>query len=124
MVNTLVLFNSNGFITGEIQTSCPEQIKANTLEVGSLLIKGDANIDPSLKYVRNKKLADRPKQQTKLTGATLENLPAPCTIHINGTPYECDRDTAELEFDQPTTYKISVESWPYQEWSTTYENQA
>ena len=80
--------------------------------------------DPNQHYIKNGEIADRPKQQTKLTNTTLSNLPAPCTIYINGTPYECDSDTAELEFDQPTTYTIRVESWPYQDWSTTYENKA
>ena len=86
------------------------------------LIKGKA--DPTTQYIKDGQITDRPIQQTKLNGLTLTGLPAPCTIYINGTPYECESDTAELEFDQPTTYTIRVESWPYQDWSTTYENQA
>ena len=80
--------------------------------------------DRDLHYIKNGQITDRPIQQTKLNGLTLTGLPAPCTIFINGTPYECDSDTIELEFDQPTTYTITVESWPYQDWSTTYENKA
>ena len=84
------------------------------------LIKGKA--DPTTQYIKNGQITDRPIQQTKLNGLTLTGLPAPCTIFINGTPYDCDSDTAELEFDQPTTYTIRVEAWPYQDWETTYEN--
>lgn len=92
------------------------------LNSGNLnLIKGKA--DPSLHYIKNGEITDRPKQQTELSGKTLENLPTPCTIYINGTAYECDSDTAELEFDQPTTYHIRVEAWPHQDWETTFENQ-
>ncbi|WP_210398768.1 hypothetical protein, partial [Oligella sp. HMSC09E12] len=80
--------------------------------------------DPATQYIKNGQITDRPIQQTKLNGLTLSNLPVPCTILINGTPYECDSDTAELEFDQPTTYTIRVEAWPYQDWETAYENKA
>lgn len=85
------------------------------------LIEGSA--DPDIHYIKDGQITERPLQQTKLDGLTLTDLPVPCTILINGTPYERDSDTAELEFDQPTSYEIRVESWPYQEWSTTYENQ-
>lgn len=86
------------------------------------LLEGSA--DPDLHYIKDGQVTDRPVQQTKLTGLTLTDLPVPCTIYINDQAYECNSETAELEFDQPTMYTISVESWPYQEWSTTYENQA
>ena len=85
------------------------------------LIVGKAN--PDTHYIKNGQITDRPTQQTKLNGLTLTDLPVPCTIHINGTPYECNSDTAELEFDQPTTYTIRVEAWPYQDFEVTYGNQ-
>lgn len=84
------------------------------------LLEGSAN--PDTHFVKNGEITERPIQQTKLNGLTLTDLPVPCTILINGTPYECDSDTAELEFDQPTTYTIRVEAWPYQDWESTYEN--
>ncbi|SPY08017.1 hypothetical protein [Oligella urethralis] len=86
------------------------------------LIEGKA--DPATQYIKNGQITDRPIQQTKLTGLTLTDLPVPCTIIINGQSYECESETAELEFDQPTAYTIRVEAWPYQDWETVYENQS
>ena len=86
------------------------------------LIEGKA--DPATQYIKNGQITDRPIQQTNLTGLTLTDLPNPCTIFINGQSYECESDTAELEFDQPTAYTIRVEAWPYQDWETVYENKA
>ena len=86
------------------------------------LMEGSA--DPATQYIKNGQITGRPIQQTKLTGLTLTDLPVPCAIFINGQSYECDSEAVELEFDQPTLYEISVESWPYQSWSTMYENQA
>lgn len=87
-------------------------------------VEGKGDIETHYVDVGTGEIEIRPQQQTKLTNTTLSNLPVPCTIHINGTPYECDSDTAELMFVQPASYKIRVESWPYQDWETTYENQA
>lgn len=85
------------------------------------LLEGSA--DPATHYIKNGQITDRPIQQTKLNGLTLTDLPVPCTIAINGQSYECDSDTVELEFDQPTIYTIRVEAWPYQDFEVTYENQ-
>lgn len=64
----------------------------------------------------------RPAQATVLTGAALSNLPAPCTITINGTDYDCTEDHADLTFDQLGTYKIKVTAWPYLDKEFAYEN--
>ena len=115
----ITIYDDNGKVLQSISSNDPAQIEVN--KIGNW-IEGLA--DPESHYIKNGQITERPIQQTKLNGLTLTGLPVPCTIHINGTPYDCDSDTAELEFDQPTTYEIRVESWPYQEWSTTYENKA
>ena len=117
MNQNYIEYEDSGRIIG-IHNLAPELYELNK---DKQLMVGKAN--PKTQYIKNGQITDRPIQQTKLIGLTLNGLPVPCMIYINGQSYECDSDTAELEFDQPTTYKISVESWPYQEWSTTYENQ-
>lgn len=75
-------------------------------------------------YVVNGTVKERPTQNTMLTGNILTNLPTPCVITINGTRYECNDTKAELEFNQPTTYVVCVEAWPYKDLKVTYENHA
>ena len=115
----ITFYDITGKIIGYLESEDPAQVEVN--KVGNWVL---GHVDSETQYIKNGQITDRPIQQTKLNGLTLTGLPAPCTIYINGTPYECESDTAELEFDQPTTYTIRVESWPYQEWETTYENQA
>lgn len=114
----ITFYDITGKITGQLESDDPVQIEVN--KVGNWVL---GQVDSETQYIKGGQITNRPIQQTKLNGLTLTDLPVPCTILINGTPYECNSDTAELEFDQPTTYTIRVEAWPYQEWSTTYENQ-
>lgn len=115
---TITYHTEEGEITGSL-TASPNTIEPN--KVG-LWVYGSGDMESQ--YIKDGQITERPIQQTKLNGLTLTDLPVPCTVHINDTPYECDSETAELEFDQPTTYEIRVESWPYKEWETTYENKA
>ena len=118
MNQNYIEYDRNGRIVSVLRLA-PELYELNK---DKQLMLGSA--DPETHYIKNGAITKRPTQLTQFNNSTLTNLPAPCTIYINGTPYECESDTAELEFDQPTTYTIRVESWPYQEWETTYENQA
>lgn len=62
----------------------------------------------------------RPKTDcpATLTGQTLSGLPRPCTIRItdaagNSTDYPCTDPTADLAFDYPGTYTITILSVPF-----------
>ena len=85
------------------------------------LIEGVAS--PATHYVKEGMVLDRPIQETFLDGNTLRNLPIPCQIQINDDIYECDDDNAELGFDFPMTYRVTVRAWPYLDAEFTYENQ-
>lgn len=115
----ITFYDTKGKITGHLESEDPAQIEVN--KVGNWI---PGHVNSETQYIKSGQITDRPIQQTKLTGLTLSNLPNPCTIFINDTPYECESDTVELEFDQPTTYTIRVEAWPYLDWETIYENQA
>lgn len=115
---TITYYTETGEITG-VLTASPNTIEPN--KVG-LWVYGSGDIESQ--YIKEGQITDRPIQQTELNGLTLTGLPIPCTIFINDQSYDCDSETVELEFDQPTLYTIRVESWPYIDWETTYENQA
>jgi hypothetical protein len=57
-----------------------------------------------------------------MEGLFIKNIEVPSLIYINGDRYIVDEPVVELEFDQPGTYKIRIESWPYLDKEFTYEN--
>ena len=73
-------------------------------------------------YVLDGEVVARPANPARLDGLVLRDLPAPCEIGINGQPYKCNEDTAELEFDQPGTYRITVRAWPHLDKEFEIEN--
>lgn len=73
-------------------------------------------------YVANGVVQARPANPAVLNGLELTGLPTPCTIHINNVAYPCSETSVELEFDQPMTYRVRVEAWPYMDKEFTLEN--
>lgn len=69
--------------------------------------------DPETHYVAQGVLTPRPENPAALSAGTLSDLPVPCTIHIGSVDYPCDEPVAELAFDQPGTYRVVIEAWPY-----------
>ena len=122
MEKIFIEYDNEGVIL--CNTQCDDEFYQFLLSTGKRFIESSVECTYETHYVdvKNKKLKQRPQQPTQLNNLTLTQVPYPCTIYINETPYECDSDTIELEFDQPTTYTIRVEAWPYQDWETTYEN--
>lgn len=112
-------YDKKGRITGSYHIS-PEIYELN--KGSKNFAEGKGDINTQYVDVNTGEIKDKLVQQTALYKSKLHRLPVPCTIYINDTAYECDSDTAELEFDQPTIYTIRVEAWPYQDWETTYEN--
>lgn len=70
-------------------------------------------IDARTQYVLNGKKTQRPANPAQRHGACLVNLPAPCTIDINGRPYACTDTTATLSFTYPGEYRVTVSAFPY-----------
>ena len=121
-INLYIEYDTNGLIISHIQGI--EEVVVPLREQGKQLILVDREYPYEDYYVKNEQVLERPNQQTKFTGLMLTDLPNPCTVTINGTPYECNSEVVELEFDQPTTYTILVQAWPHKDWETTYENKA
>lgn len=78
---------------------------------GRLVLEGMGNWDTH--YVHADAIIERPANPANLEGGWLEQLPAPCTIHINDTPYPCADGRAELSFAYPGRYTVRVEAFPY-----------
>lgn len=78
---------------------------------GGMIYIGE--IDGSTQYVLNGVKTQRPANPARRQGACLVNLPAPCTIQINGTPYACADTTAALSFTYPGEYRVTVSAFPY-----------
>lgn len=85
-------------------------------------VAGDADIETQ--YAPSGVLTNRPVQATMLVGQTLHYLPAPCAIYVGDKKYECGESVADLQFDQPGTYRVRVECWPYLDKEFTVENPA
>jgi hypothetical protein len=50
--------------------------------------------------------------------AVISGLPKPCTILVDGQPFERKGGTITLTADVPGTYRIEVDQWPFLPWST------
>lgn len=83
----------------------------------------NGSYSPQTHYVKNGEATERPRQSSMLRGMTLQNLPIPCKIYINGTEYDCEDGIAELSFNQPISYHIQVVAFPFLDWEVTFENQ-
>jgi hypothetical protein len=66
-----------------------------------------------------------PEQATVYDPATttLKNLPAPCSVRINCTEYECNESECTINFDQPGEYHIRITAPLYQDKELTVEYQ-
>lgn len=84
----------------------------------------DGRFEGGTHYVRDGAAILRPANPAVLTGLQLSGLPVPCTIRINGTAYPCSEAVADLQFDQPGTYAVRVEAWPYLDKEFNVENPA
>lgn len=75
------------------------------------LYEGEAN--QLTQYIVDGELHDRPANPTVVTGSVLTNVPVPATLKVDGVVYQTNEATIELDFPNPGTYKIVVESWPH-----------
>lgn len=79
------------------------------LEGGSIVL-GEG--DPTIHFVKAGEIVARPANTAALAGMTLQGLPVPCTITIDGTAHDCADDHCDLEFTQPGTYSVTVSAFP------------
>lgn len=107
-----------GRIISIISASGPS-FEAN--KVGSW-VEGEGSLTED--YVLGGEITPRPQMQASLSQHVITGLPTPCQLHIGNQSYECSDDTVELFFDQPGTYQIRIEAWPYLDKEFVIENPA
>ena len=78
----------------------------------------------AIRITRDGQVVPRLENPAILQGRVLNDLPVPCEILINNRRYEATTETVELEFDQPESYRVSVQAWPYLDKEFTIENPA
>jgi hypothetical protein len=77
---------------------------------GGSIVQGEGA--PETHYVKDGAIVERPANPATLAGLELANLPAPCTITVEGVEHGCEDATAELSFSHPGTYPVKVSAWP------------
>lgn len=110
--------------TGQIDGSMwgdENQVQANKERTTRPYI--DGLYSPDTYYIVNGKPVLREPQKTRLDGMVLSLLPPNAIIRINEKEYTVNGSTVELEFDQPGSYRVVIESWPYLPKEFTIENQ-
>ncbi|KUM02788.1 hypothetical protein KIF53_15295 [Chromobacterium subtsugae] len=95
----------------QVGTSRPENIQLD-VAAGKRILVGAA--DPLTQYVRDGAVAPRPLAGAVLDGMTLRQLPAPCQLILDGTPYPCPDEVCELSFAHPGRHQIVVDAFPMQ----------
>lgn len=118
-IHTASFYDPTGRIIG-VMRGPRESVDATAQVTGHPFVDGEGN--PESQYVRENALVSRPESPAILARHTLSALPIPCTIKIGDIAYPCNDTTAELAFDQPGTYHVTVEAWPYLNKEFTVEN--
>ena len=72
-------------------------------------------------YALDGEAAERAECPAVLTGLILTELPVPCVIEINGTKYDSDDATVELDLGTGE-HKITIIAWPYLDGVFNVEN--
>lgn len=111
-------YDEDGRITGEV-TGDPASIDLTKELTTQPWVDGEWYQKPV--YVLNGEVLDRPVCPAVLTGIVLTELPVPCVIDINGTKYDSDDATVELDLGVGA-HKITVIAWPYLDGVFNVEN--
>lgn len=119
-VGHFVLYDSDGRIV--MGMTAPEATAQLNVQPGHQLLRVPPGLDIEAHYVDGGTWQPRPQCAAQLEGSRLVDLPAPCKIRINDAAYDCPDATADLEFDQPGTYRVVVSAWPYMDKEFTVEN--
>jgi hypothetical protein len=120
-MKTATFYKEGGRIVSVV--SGPENCVAATAEdIGYNYVFGTGNIETD--YVRDGRIEARPPCPAEISQRVLSSLPVPCTIKVRDVEYSCTDGTAELEFDQPGSYLVIVQAWPYLDKEFTIENPA
>ena len=115
---TISYYDGQGKITGEL--SGDDAVIELTKQLTPLPWVDGAWLGKPV-YVLAGEVLDRPACPAIFDDGALINLPVPCVIDINGTKYDCDEDSAELDLGAGS-HKITVIAFPYLDGVFNVEN--
>lgn len=100
--------------TGEIVMAgnCPDEFLGLQSHPGCTIAEGQADIFTQYRTPEGI-VADRPTFAEVITGTTVSNLPNPTTVVVEDTEFEVTDGSAELEFEFPGIYTVTLKSFPY-----------
>ena len=120
MISAVIYNPDTGNILNTFNTTSEASIAGYIHDTYQLLVLNEPTPLQD-KYVVNGALMLRPENTAELVGTTLTGLPSGTTIVINNVLYPCADSMAELEFDQPGVYHITVQSFPHLDKTFTME---
>ena len=118
----IIEFDAQGRILSVI-TYCEQSVVLEELYPGRLIIPQNRIVSQSRDYVKSNEVLPRPSSPVTIDGPLLKGVPAGATIWIDEQPYQADGTEVELEIARKGCYWIKVESWPFMDFETAYENQ-
>lgn len=100
-------------LTGDIVrvVQCAPGAQHRQIGPGEGYVIGLAN--PATHYVCDGLIVPRAAMSPIVEGATVSNLPVPCTVTIERVTYEVDDGTAEIEFAHPGPYAVTIRAVGY-----------
>ena len=106
---TISYYDAEGRITGQLSGDAAviELTKELTTESW---VEGEWFGKPV--YVLDGEVLDRPVCPAIFEAGALINLPVPCVIDINGTKYDCNEESADLDLGAGS-HTITVIAFPY-----------
>lgn len=110
MINVYIYNEQTGEIKRTFFTTDPENLALNLMSDEQAVDVDDSFTDP---YVVNGALQERPENPSTLNGLVIENIPVGASISFNDQSHIVDDGTAELEFQFPGTYTVTVTCFPY-----------
>lgn len=120
MVKVIDYDKRTGKILRTIYYYDPEHV--GMIYPGCLYLQMEDAADDALQYVSDRKVVDRARQQLVVEGQVIKGIGAGASIVIEGSRYTCDGSDVHLSFTHPGVYTVTVEDWPYLDWSADIEN--
>lgn len=90
---------------------CPPDMLSLQASAGRYVMQGEGR--DTTHYVLRDSIVERPANPAMLNLQVLTQVPLPATITINGSRYDVNDSTVDLDFTYPGTYTVTVAAFPY-----------
>jgi hypothetical protein len=105
---------------------CPAEdwmLQFQNMPRGTRSIEVEDDVSPEWEAVRRRPLPATLSKDTiradDSDAAVISGLPVPCTVTIDGTPYEVTDGEMRITSPMPAVYEITIEHWPHLPWTAT-----